>query len=338
VSRRSPIAQRRPASRVHSSEPLEPRLFLAVGPASLVKDIQTLGASSEPFSFVPFKGATYFRADDGVHGVEWFRTDGTPGGTSLLVDLSPGAAGSFTTTGFGNVDPRSVATAAALGDALLFVAFTPATGAELWKTDGTATGTILVKDINPTGSSTPQRFIAAGDTLYFTANDGTHGPEIWKTDGTADGTQRVTDLPGPTTASPIPLAAAGGRLVFSGWVQDHSSGGFEPWATDGTAAGTVMLKNINPAGGSDPGIARLDLSVDAAVVGNRLYFAATDDVHGRELWSTDGTPGGTVFEADLLAGNGSSSPDRFTNVNDHLYFTASLTGSTNPGESRGVYL
>ena len=56
---------------------------------------------------------------------------------------------------------------------------------ELWKSDGTAAGTVLVKDINPatvSGFSEVTDLTPIGDTLYFAANDGTHGMELWKTD------------------------------------------------------------------------------------------------------------------------------------------------------------
>ena len=53
-------------------------------------------------------------------------------------------------------------------------------GTDLWKTDGTAAGTVLVKDINtlvdPTYnfpmSSNPWYFIEVGGTVYFLADDG----------------------------------------------------------------------------------------------------------------------------------------------------------------------
>jgi ELWxxDGT repeat protein len=53
-------------------------------------------------------------------------------------------------------------------------------GSELWKSDGTAAGTVMVKDINP-GSfgSSPASLTLSGGHLFFTANDGTHGVELW---------------------------------------------------------------------------------------------------------------------------------------------------------------
>ena len=53
---------------------------------------------------------------------------------------------------------------------------------------------VLLKDINPTGSSSPNYMTCFGNTVYFNANDGVHGIELWKTDGTANGTVLVKDI------------------------------------------------------------------------------------------------------------------------------------------------
>ena len=57
---------------------------------------------------------------------------------------------------------------------------------ELWRSDGTAAGTVLVKDIHPGPEhSHPQGLTEASGTLFFWADDGIHGYELWKSDGTA---------------------------------------------------------------------------------------------------------------------------------------------------------
>ena len=61
-------------------------------------------------------------------------------------------------------------------------------GFELWKSDGTAAGTTLVKDINPGPSeSFPGNFVDFSGALFLTANDGATGFELWRSDGTAGG-------------------------------------------------------------------------------------------------------------------------------------------------------
>jgi ELWxxDGT repeat protein len=75
-------------------------------------------------------------------------------------------------------------------------------GSELWKTDGTKAGTVMVKDINPGRfSSNPREATPSGGTAFFTAKDAIHGRELWKTDGTKAGTVMVKDInPGGSDA------------------------------------------------------------------------------------------------------------------------------------------
>lgn len=70
-------------------------------------------------------------------------------------------------------------------------------GTELWKTDGTAAGTVLVKNINttaPGSSSSPSRFTEFNGATYFSADDSVNGIELWKSDGSAAGTQLLKDI------------------------------------------------------------------------------------------------------------------------------------------------
>jgi ELWxxDGT repeat protein len=89
-------------------------------------------------------------------------------------------------------------------------------GLELWTTDGTAAGTVMVKDIGPGSySSAPIQLVNVNGTLFFTANDGTNGDELWKSDGTAAGTVLVKDiLPGSDNSSASSFLNVNGTLFF----------------------------------------------------------------------------------------------------------------------------
>src|SRR5205085_1636932 len=80
-------------------------------------------------------------------------------------------------------------------------------GNELWKSDGTASGTVLVKDIAVGNSgSFPSNLTNVNGTVYFTADgDGVNGPELWKSDGTPGGTALVKDIAPGVFANPSDL-------------------------------------------------------------------------------------------------------------------------------------
>ncbi|BAY87535.1 hypothetical protein NIES267_70590 [Calothrix parasitica NIES-267] len=63
---------------------------------------------------------------------------------------------------------------------------------ELWKSDGTADGTVLVEDINPgSASSSPGGLTVFDGELYFSADDGVNGRELW---GLTEGGTQTQDL------------------------------------------------------------------------------------------------------------------------------------------------
>jgi ELWxxDGT repeat protein len=176
----------------------------------------------------------------------------------------------------------------AIGNTVYFRASDETNGIELWKSDGTAAGTVMVKDIYNSGSSSPYDLKAVGNTVYFRAYDGTNGYELWKSDGT--GTVMVKDINnGSGSSSPSQLTAIGNTLYF---LANDGTNGYELWKSDGTAAGTVMVKDIyNGSGGS--------YAVGFTAVGNTIYFQANDGTNGTELWKSDGTAAGTMMVKDI---------------------------------------
>ena len=61
----------------------------------MVMDIAPGSDGSDPSYLVAFGGKVYFSADDRTHGHELWVTDGTTGGTSLLLDIRQGYPSGF---------------------------------------------------------------------------------------------------------------------------------------------------------------------------------------------------------------------------------------------------
>lgn len=167
-------------------------------------------------------------------------------------------------------------------------------GVELWKSDGTASGTVRVKDIRSgTASAYPHFFTNVGGILYFIADNGVTGDALWKSDGTGVGTVLVKDIYDGSGPSPRYLTNVGGTLYFSA---SDSTSSYELWKSDGTSAGTVRIKDINP------GVAKVSPK-QLLNIGGTLYFVANDGVSGFELWKSD-------ENLPALSASAISAPDR----------------------------
>lgn len=275
-------------------------------------DSSTANMGCGPAELTNVNGKLFFRANPDVNVVSPYlmSSDGTADGTgpvrtNVLLPL-PWNFGSQITAVGSNV--YFLGAASGPGGA----------GGELWKSDGTPAGTVMVADVWPgTGQSLPTEITPVGNTVYFTAwtangSVGSHNRELWKTDGTPEGTSLVKDInAGDNSSDPRYLTNVNGSLFFSA---DDGVAGRELWKSDGTAAGTVRVKDILP-GSSGSGPANLT-AVDGTV-----YFSASDGVSGDELWKSDGTSAGTV----LVGHSGTASnftPRNLTNVGGALYFSA----------------
>jgi len=227
-----------------------------------------------------------------------------------VVDLVAGAGGSF---------PEKLVAGAGK---IFFRATTPASGTELWVTDGTAGGTSLPKEIAAgAASSLPQDIEGTPSRVFFAADDASHGLEAWTSDGTVGGTllpkEAEVGLTDGLFASDDYAAVHQGNYFFV--VPFSTTTGNSPlWKTDGTLAGTSLVKDpvdYSPVFGG----AFQWLSSG----GTFLWFSFYDyDTGNWEPYRTDGSPAGTAFVQELNPGSATSQPYGYFGYEGNAYFMA----------------
>ncbi len=154
---------------------------------------------SAPAHLTVFNGKLYFTATNDLSGLggnrELYVFDGSS--VSLLKDINTSSI--FNS---GSSDPQQLTNA---NDVYLyFTAVDSVTnGRELWRTDGTAAGTVPLgnnalgvgaTNIRPGGQDAGISEItpAGGGVVYFSANDGLTGYELWRSDGNNNGNGTTT--------------------------------------------------------------------------------------------------------------------------------------------------
>lgn len=267
--------------------------------------------SASPTDMAALGGQVLFAANDGTHGVELWKSDGTISGTVMVADINPGTTlvGGVTTPNSSN--PTDLVT---VGGYVYFAANNGADGTQLWRSDGTTGGTSMVTDLNAAGGGIdPADLTSANGRLYFIANDGTDGNQVWISDGTGPGTTMISDLaPASGAANPAQLIPVGGTVYFTA---NAGSTGVQLYATNGTLATTHIVLNVTNGGtGASP--------TYLTNVNGTLFYAGYDSVHGNQLWKSDGTATGTVMVAAIGSGTASSNPTNLTNVNGAVFFAA----------------
>ena len=311
------------------------------------------GVDSNPEGFVVLNGEFYFCSKNRNVNYDLWKSDGTPEGTNIVYndivpdndDERPEFFYPFNNKLFYRgpdnqlwaYDPSKndaqlikrindsewqpwPANFIAFNNKLYFIADDSSNGVELWRTDGTEAGTVMVKDINPNRDNwwVPESFIINGNYLFFVANNGTNGYELWRTDGTSGGTVMVKDINplnnnnNQYNEKPSNFVNYNGLLYFSA---NNGTNGYELWRTDGTSGGTVMVKDINPGSGSS-GVSQM------YVYNNNIYFSAWTPEYGSELWKSNGTANGTIMLKNINGGSVSSYPSHFLSANNLLYFVA----------------
>ena len=304
---------------------------------------------SFPHYATRFGNRALILADDGVHGVETWISDGTVKGTGLLLDMQKGAAsrakariGAFgdryfyearqqlydpwdlmisdgTVNGTTTLVPGSTSSMAmgsrVIGKRLFFAAGTEFRS-QPWVSDGTKAGTIqLSKAAVTQNAGAPGAFAGYGDQVLFMVLQGPtfrtlDTVDLWITDGTAQGTRLLKKIgKGAFWLWEPRLVTMGGKVYFTSPSQTSSS---DLWVSDFTAKGT------QPVQLDSQGLSRIS---HLHARDGRLFFQAWSLGRGDALYQSDGTRSGTRFWIDLVPTSSSSSIDMYQIVGSRrLYF------------------
>ena len=310
------------------------------------------GSNNNPRALTIYDGWLYFLTYSSAAGIGClYRTNGTESGTSMFVCDTPQYS-------------RSEIEMAVFNDELYFIRDSSGHGDELWKTDGTQSGTVMVKDIVPGSTSgfcsNPSSWCQGGFRFHATENyllfdvdsDGDGKLELWKTDGTSGGTSMLKEISLPS-ADLIHYHLVGEIVYFR--ASQHGSYDYELWSTDGTPSGTVRAEDIRvgETGSSPRDMMDVDGTLYLIAYGgssNSLYHvnnAANGVIGAPTTWSISPPtlPSGLNFNNGVISGtptalqltplmytitatnaNGSSS----TTINLTIIDTAPVTFGYNP--------
>lgn len=274
----------------------------------MVTDLSDLNNPSRPEGFFQFGGIDYFIADDGIHGEELWRTDGTTAGTYLFKDINPGSASGM------DIWPNDPLFVAANGK-FFFVANDGTADNQIWVSDGTAANTQLVADYDDY-----ENIVYWNNYIYYFDSD-----DLYKSDGTVAGTSLVIANMGTAGTQPDKaLIVINGMLYFAGY---DAVNGYEPWTSDGTTAGTQLLKDINPGVASAWPNTSGPNHIDPTFYENngKVAFVAFDATYGHEMRISDGTTAGTQLLMDIKTGSAwgvYNEPVLLTDASGKFYFTA----------------
>ena len=246
----------------------------------LVKDINPGAASGTPQGYlngavVLGNGNLVFKADDGVHGLEPWVSDGTEDGTFMLRDLSSGYnswPSQMTLFGDQVVFSARISNPDGVGDY---------SGDELVFTDGTTAGTYWLDVFEGSSSSSPTILGVVNSLLYFTATD-TNGLGIFSTNG----------------ESFTKLASINSEALLLGWSDTQAffklsdtANGAELWVADLTRNSFTLVEDIIPGSGA----ALVETTADnSEMLNGKLLFTAYGSASNQGFFVSDGTAVGTV--------------------------------------------
>ncbi|MBV8202956.1 MAG: hypothetical protein JOZ15_20250, partial [Acidobacteria bacterium] len=215
---------------------------------------------------------------------------GTALGSYRLWVVSPGSPGSVADLcpaggcGYLSFDTPLIE----VGGRVLFAASSSESGFDdfLWTTDGTPSGTAILKTCGGCFPAGPAGPALIGGTLYLSVQESDGLPRLWRTDGTQAGTRRFASTPLDPYTTAV-LAGFPGKVFFSGpdAAGDHPLDD-ELFVGDGTAAGTLQLTDATAPLSSSP--------AGLVAAGGQVFFTASSSFNPATFWRSAGTAASTV--------------------------------------------
>lgn len=244
-------------------------------------------------------------------GNELWVTDGTTEGSGLVSDIFEGS---------GSSSPEQMT---AFRDELWFSATNGTHGRELWRSDGTPQGTQMVLDIAPGAEgSQPSHLCVLGDELFFVASAPGDGLRLWRSDGTSGGTMPWLSLDAlPTEYQVFSLSTAGGLLFLVAANENANRANLYVGNVHQNTFELILAETL-----TNPFPHPVTVPAEFTEFGGLVYFAATTATHGRELWTTDGTPAGTMLFKDINPGTADSNPFDLQVFDGKIFFRVHVGG------------
>ena len=270
---------------------------------SYTDQVTGFAGNAQAVNFTNVNGWLYFTVNTDGNETALWKSDGTNEGTVPLI--------TFNNT-FSQISP------------LIHIGNTVYFGFQdkLYRSDGTETGTVLIKDLDTSADQGFLRLWALEDKVYISLRKAEDMYELWTSEGTESGTALVQSFQYIEF-----LQDVGGALYF---VADNGSAGGELWKVvnpgnvtivgdlnPGSESSFSMGGNVSAAGNE---IMLFSTSAPVAVwanyVGSPFQIApvgASEMVYadqkfifisGNELWATNGTPGGTSVLKEFADING----------------------------------
>lgn len=248
----------------------------------------------------------FFTVDDGTGVKKIWKSDGTVSGTSVV----------FTPPNGGGVQSSRIF---ASGSYVYFVADAGSgDGFELWRTDGTAGGTLsLTSGSTDFDCAIWCEFFSSGGFVYGSSWSGTKRVLI-RTDGSAAQTAVLASVNSNSYSKIVDferaVVSASGIIYLPGYTDDA---GWEPASIAGNSF--QIIKDVQPGSGSSLGYIGSGMGNFVKSASGKIYFAAADAGSQKDLWVTDGTAIGTRKVAGRALNDGLGIDKLFV-VGDKMMF------------------